>query len=113
MEDSLISILETFKFPVYRQGSLSASDAYPDDFFTFWNNDSPDHAYYNNHDYGTMWAFQVNFYSNSPSNTYSYIASAIKALKDAGWVVGSKGYDVTSDEETHTGRGFDCYFLEV
>lgn len=113
MEDNLISILTTFKFPVYRQGSLSDSDAYPDDFFTFWNTDSPDHNHYNNSDYGTAWAFEVNFYSNNPTNTYSYIAQAISALKAAGWVIGSKGYDVQSDEETHTGRGFDAYYLEV
>lgn len=36
MEDDLIEILSGFGFPVFRQGSLTDTDAYPDSFFTFW-----------------------------------------------------------------------------
>ncbi|MFR7662245.1 MAG: hypothetical protein ACLUZ0_04030 [Coprococcus sp.] len=42
MEDQLIQLLETFEYPVIRQGSLPEDEVYPDSFFTFWNNDSPD-----------------------------------------------------------------------
>ena len=34
MEDDLIEILSGFGFPVFRQGSLTDTDAYPDSFFT-------------------------------------------------------------------------------
>lgn len=113
MEDNLISILEAFGFPVYRQGSLTEDEHYPDSFFTFWNIDSPDHAHYNNADYGTAWAYDVNFYSNDPDKTYSVLANARETLKAAGWIPTSKGYDVQSDEATHTGRGMEVYFLDV
>ena len=113
MEDNLISILESFGFPIFRQGSLTEDKPYPDNFFTFWNTDSPDHSYYNNFDYGTSWAYDVNFYSNDPDKTYNYLANARAALKNAGWIVTSKGYDVVSDEPTHTGRGMEVYYLQV
>ena len=113
MEDNLIEILSQFNFPVIRQGSLSKDAEYPDNFFTFWNADSPDHAHYDNTDYGTVWDFNIYFYSNDPANTYSYLMQARQALKAAGWIVPTKGYDVTSDEPTHTGRGLQIYYLEV
>ena len=113
MEDKLIEILEDFNYPVYRQGSLAGDSNYPDDFFTFWNTDSPDHAYYDNADYGTSWSYNVFFYSTNPLHTYDVLSEAIKALKAAGWVVGGKGFDVQSDEITHTGRGINVEYLEV
>lgn len=113
MDEALIALLETFKYPVYRQGSLSDTDNYPDSFFTFWNNGSPDHSHYDNTDYGTEWEFDVNFYSNEPNLTYSVLQEAITLLKENGWVIPEKGHDVMSDEPTHTGRGITALFLEV
>lgn len=113
MEDSLIETLSSLGYPVFRQGSLTENTPYPDTFFTFWNPESPDHAYYDNTDYGTNWAFDVYVYSNNRELTYSVLASARTLLKQNGWIVPSKGYDVISDESTHTGRGFEIYYLEV
>lgn len=113
MEDNLIQILETFGYPVYRQGSMSDDATYPDSFFTFWNNGTPDHAHYDNTEYGTEWDFDVNFYSNNPELTYSGLLNARALLKQNGWIVPGKGYDVMSDYPTHTGRGINALFLEV
>lgn len=110
MEDQLISILESLKYPVYRQGSVSK---YDDSFFTFWNNDSPDHSHYDDSDYGTEWDFDVNFYSTDPELTYSVLSQARILLKQNGWIIPSKGYDVMSDEATHTGRGMRALYLET
>lgn len=111
MTDALIQLLEALGYPVYRQGSVTQE--YPDSFFTFWNTDSPDHAHYDNQTYGTAWAFMVNFYSIDPDLTYSVLELARTSLKAAGWIVDGQGYDVNSDEPTHTGRGFTSYFLET
>ena len=113
MEDRLIEILSLFGYPVMRQGSLAPDEHYPDNFFTFWNNDTPDHSHYDNVEYGTAWDFDVNFYSVDPEKTYSVLAEARKKLKQEKWIVPGKGYDVASDEVTHTGRGMRVYFLEV
>lgn len=112
MEDKLIEILETFGYPVVRQGSLGPDEEYPDSFFTFWNNDSPDHAHYDNAEYGTEWDFDVNFYSIDPEKTYQVLADARIELKQNKWIIPGKGYDVASDEVTHTGRGMRVFYLE-
>lgn len=113
MEDMLIELLSSLGYPVYRQGSFTEGDAYPDSFFTFWNNDSPDHSHYDNSDYATDWSFDVNFYSIDPELTYSVLADARALLKQNKWIVPSKGYDVYSDEPTHTGRGMQALYLET
>lgn len=113
MEDELIELLSSFGYPVRRQGSFSDSEQYPDSFFTFWNNDSPDHAHYDDAEYGTDWEFDVNFYSTDPEKTYSVLMNARILLKQNKWIVPSKGYDVRSDEPTHTGRGMQVLFLKV
>lgn len=114
MEDRLIEVLTALnQGDVYRQGSLDKDQAYPQHFFTFWNPDSPDHAYYDNKAYGTAWAMTVYYYSTDPAETYSALAAAREALLAAGWICPSKGYDVLSDEATHTGRGLDVFFLET
>ena len=43
VKELLIDTLENaFGFPIYLQGSMSEDEKYPDDFFTFFNNDSFD-----------------------------------------------------------------------
>ena len=113
MEDTLITILESFKYPVFRQGSLSDTDPYPETFITFWCNASPDHSHYDNSEYGTAWDFGVYTYSSDPSTCYTLTAEIRTALKAAGWIVPSQGFDVTSDEPSHIGRGLDCYILDA
>ena len=113
MENQLIELLESFGFPVYRQGSIAKNEAYPANFFTFWNNASSDHSYYDNNDYGTNWDFNVYFYSDNPENTYTYIDRARILLKQHNWIVPSKGFDVATDEPTHTGKGLEVFYLQV
>lgn len=113
MEDELILILEAFKYPVYRQGSMADTEKYPDTFFTFWNNGSPDHSHYDNDCYGTEWDFDVNVYSNDPETTYSLLELARLELRSRGWIIPSKGYDVASDEPSHTGRGMQALYLQT
>ena len=113
MTKALIDILESFKYPVFRQGSLSDSDPYPETFITFWCNASPDHSHYDDHEYGTAWDFGVYVYSAIPNTCYTLTAEIRTALKAAGWIVPSQGFDVTSDEASHIGRGLDCYYLDA
>ena len=113
MEDNLIQILESLKYPVYRQGSMSNDTEYPSTFITFWNNGSPDNSHYDNSEYGTAWDYNVYVYSNDPSLTYSVLQDIRTALKNSKWIVPSKGFDVASDEATHTGRGLEVFYLEV
>ncbi len=113
MDSALSTILESFKFPVYRQGSMSNDTAYPETFITFWQSDSYDHTHYNNAEYGIEWSYTVNIYSSNPDTKFSLLSEVIEALKAAGWIISGRGYDVASDEKSHSGKGFECKYLEI
>lgn len=112
MKEELIKILETFNFPVFQQGTLNKDDLYPDSFFTFWNNDSADDEFYDNKENAYIWDFGVNFYSNDPNLVNTKLLEAKKIFKQNGFIVRGKGYDVASDEPTHTGRGINVLKIE-
>ena len=112
MEDNLIDVLEYFSLPVIRQGSLAPDEAYPDTFFTFWNNDEEGQSFYDNETASVVYDFDVNVYSNNPQTTYDLLNNARKMLKENGWIIAERGYDVASDEITHTGRGMRVMYLK-
>lgn len=113
MEDRLITLLSgRFGYPVRRQGSLSSDEPYPSDFFTFWNDSSEDLSHYDNDAVSYTWRFSIYFYSTNPDHVYTVPLEAIEALKEEGWIINGRGYDVPSDEITHTGRAFDCIYIE-
>lgn len=112
MKDLLINILESFGYPVFLQGSLSENEAYPESFFTFWNNETPDGSHYDNEAINYVWNFDVNFYSIDPDLVNTMLLNAKALLKQNGFIVGGKGYDVASDEPTHTGRGMNVLIID-
>lgn len=112
MEDTLIELLESLGYGVYRQGSLGKDEEYPATFLTFWENDENDENFYSNAPARTTYNFDVNVYSNNPALTYSLLSRARELLKQHGWIITTRGYDVASDEITHIGRGMNVTFLE-
>ena len=112
MKETLIGILESFDYPVFLQGSLAEPGDYPDTFFTFWNFENPETEHYDNDANMCVWGFWVYFYSVDPALVNSVLESAIADLKAAGWIVSGKGYDVATDEVTHTGRAVDVLYIE-
>lgn len=112
MKDALITLLGTFGYPVRLQGSLAEDEAYPESFFTFWNNDSSDNHHYDNNAIDWAWDFDVNFYSTSPALVNSVLLEARKLLRANGWIVSGKGHDVDTDEPTHTGRSINAVYIE-
>lgn len=112
IEDKLIEILNTFGYEVRRQGAFASVDDYPENFFTFWNNYSEDGSHYNNVEKSVIWNFDVNFYSVDVEKTYSVLNEAIKKLKNQGFIISGRGYDMPSGTITHTGRGVEVTYLE-
>lgn len=113
MEDILIELLSTLKYPVIRQGSLAPDETYPNTFFTFWNNDETEHSAYDNDTVNVDYDFDVNVYSTNPDTAYQLLSQARKLLKENGWIIATRGYDVASDEITHIGRGMEILFLKT
>lgn len=112
MKDDLITILETFGYPVRLQGSLAEDEKYPESFFTFWNYESVDGSHYDNNPINYVWDFDINFYSIDPDLVNTMLLEAKTKLKSNGWIVSGKGHDVASDEPTHTGRGIHAIYIE-
>lgn len=112
MEDLLIETLETFGYPIIRQGTLGPDDEYPEHFFTFWNNDSYDGSHYDDEDVSTICDYDVNFYSVEPDLVYTKLREAKKLLKGKRFIISGDGYDVASDEDTHTGRGMNVLYMK-
>lgn len=108
--DKLINTLSKLNYPVKKQGSLLPDEPYPDHFFTYWNNSADGSSYYSNDEGAIIWNFSVNFYSvNDPIEK---LLEAKTLLRQAGFIVAGAGYDVASDEPTHTGRGMTVLYRE-
>lgn len=112
MKDLLIQTLTPLGFPIFLQGSLGPDEPYPESFFTFWNNDVEGGAFYDNEEHHYVWDFDLNFYSSNPTLVNTKLLEAKARLKAAGFIVTGKGYDVVSDEPTHTGRGIHVLKIE-
>lgn len=112
MKGTLITLLQTFAYPVMLQGSLLPDEPYPDTFFTFWNDSTDDGAFYDNNEHKCVWAFTINIYSVYPDKVNTLLIAVRSIFKDHGWIVLGKGYDTPSDEKSHTGRGIDVIYIE-
>ncbi len=112
MEDLLIETLGKLGYPVMLQGSLLPEQPYPEHFFTFWNNASDSESFYDNHETSVVYNYDVNFYSTNPEWVYIKLREAKNLLRKAGFIASGDGYSVTSDEQTHDGRGIEVKYLK-
>lgn len=112
MKELLIELLQTFGYPVFLQGSLEPDAKYPESFFTFWNNNTYDGDHYDNSEISYIWNFDVNFYSSNPTLVNTVLLQAKNLLRANKFIITGKGYDVASDEPTHTGRGMNALIIE-
>ena len=59
-----------------------------------------------------IWNFDVNFYSDNPELVNTKMLEVKSLLQENGFIINGKGYDVASDEPTHTGRGMNVLKIE-
>lgn len=112
MKETLIQLLSTYGEPVLLQGTMDPNAAYPPSFFTIWNNAADDGAHYDDDAICFIWDFNVNFYSSDPSLVNTRLPLVRELLRSNGWIVEGVGYDVASDEPSHTGRSLRVYFRQ-
>ena len=112
MKNKLINTLSQFGFPVFLQGTLNPAEAYPKTFITFWTNSTDDNAHFDNNTVSVDWSFSVILYSDDPEIVNTKPDEIRAALKAAGFIQQGKGFDVPSDEPTHTGWAMDFVITE-
>lgn len=112
--DKLINILNPIVGnKVYRQGSFSENDEYPNLFITFWENESSDKGHYDNTKVvGYEHNFDINVYGSDVDEVYTTMESVITELKNNGFIVDGKGFDIPSDEPNFIGRHIETIYLD-
>ena len=112
MKQTLTELLSGLGYPVFLQGSLNPSEPYPDSFFTFWNFNNDDTAFYDNDTHRAVWGFWVYFYSTNPALVASVPEQARQILKNNGFILQGKATDISVDRPTHTGAMLTTYKFE-
>ena len=107
-----LSILGEYDYPIFLQGTLESDDAYPESFFTFWNDDTIDLSYYDNLAHRCVWNFSLYFFSTDPDLVNSILLDVKKDFQSAGWFVRGRGYDAPADNPSHTGRAIDLSYID-
>lgn len=112
MKEDLISLLETFGYPIYLQGTLNDNDNYDPSFFTFWNFETPEASYYDNQAHQAVWGFWIYFYSDNPALVETITKDTESLLKEKHWILEGRSIDAVSDVKTHTGKMLTCWRIE-
>ena len=112
MKEQLITLLETFGYEVFLQGSINSKEDYPESFFTFWNFQTPEAAFYDDNANRAVWGFWIYFYSVDPLLVEQVPEQARQLLKQNGWIPQGKPTDISVDKPTHTGAFFSAYIFE-
>lgn len=111
--DKLISALNSFcGGEVFEQGTLAASEEYPETFITYsFASDSCD--YLDNKEVASSWSGAVILYSSDYKKIESLPPEIRKALRAAGFIVKGKGAPIPSPRPTHDGWALDFDFIEL
>ena len=113
MWSKLEEVFEKIGLPYDRQGSYSDESEYPRSFFTFWNPNTKEGAFYDDKAHRAEWHWNVNYYTSDPATLYSQMDEFIKIAKEVGFVVEGRGYDVASDRPDYPGRMVRVIYLET
>lgn len=112
MIDELLALLGAFQYPVFLHGTVNPADGYPDSFFTYWNQSTPEGAFYSNDPHFAVWRFYIYFYSSSRQTVETVTDNLLDVLRASGWTLEGRPVDASSGLETHTGRMITCKKLE-
>lgn len=116
MKQKLIDALGTCGFAdgetIFLQGTMNPEEKYPPEFVTFWTAATEELSHYDNGVHSVGWSFSVIYYSDDPTQVNTRPKEIAAALKAAGFVQQGRGWDILSDEPTHTGWAMDFVYKE-
>ena len=112
MWNKLEEVFERIGLPYARQGSYSDESEYQESFFTFWNPDTSEGAFYDNTSNKAIWQWNVYYYTNDPSTIYTKMDEFVRYAKEIGFIVEGRGYDARSDRADYLGRMIRVIYIE-
>ena len=110
--ETLLNLLSTLKVPVFLQGSMAKDEPYPDKFMTFWENPE-ETSDYDNETKFVVYDFNIYIYASDPEELAQLLSDARALLKHNNFIILSRGFDVASDEKSHTGKGFEVGYINT
>ena len=113
MWSKLEEVFKEIGLPYFRQGSFSDESEYPESFFTFWNPNTKDGAFYDDEAHKSEWHWNVYYYTNDPSTLYSRMEDFIEIAKEVGFIIEGRGFDVKSDRTDYPGRMIRIIYVET
>lgn len=109
----LEEVFEKLGVPYYRQGSFSSEDDYEDtSFFTFWNPNTEEGAFYDDKSHKAIWHWNIFYYTCDPSTIYSKLEEFSKLAKETGFILDGRGHDIQSDRPDYPGRTITVIYIE-
>lgn len=109
MIKKLEEAFEKMGVPYYRQGSYGGNE---ESYFTFWNIRTPEKQFYDNAPHGAEWKWAVYFYTRKPQEVYTKVDELSIILKEKGFIVDGRGFDIPSDEPGYIGRYITATYVE-
>lgn len=106
----LFGLFDEIGKPYFRQGSLSDED-YKPEFFTFWNDNTPNDSFYDNHETRYVEHVQVGYYTNDANKIYSGMDEFIEKAKEKGFVLDGRPRDANADKDGYFGRVCDIRII--
>lgn len=110
--DKLYEVLNTYDIPVYLQGSLGKDEPYPENFITYFIEDSEGNVFYDNEPNETDWVINIVYYTHDINLIKDFIPQLINDLKINKFKVIGKGFLTPSDEPSCVGWILPTIYLE-
>ncbi len=91
---------------------MNPDEESPADFETYWTPSTDDAAHFDNGVAAADWTFYAIYYSNDPAKVNTKPFEIAADLKANDFVQRGRGYDIVSDESTHTGWAMEFMCVE-
>lgn len=112
IREKLLNLLSTLNVPVFLQGSMAKDEPYPDKFITYWENPEGTNDYDNETKF-VIYSYNVYIYANDPYTVEQLLHDVRVLLKHNNFIILTRGFDVASDEKTHTGKGIEVGYINT
>lgn len=112
MWSKLEEVFEETGVEYARLGSYDDEEPLPESFFTFWNKDTPEKAFFDNKAHEAVWVWDIYFFTKDASLLYAKLEDFITMAKEKGFIPQGKPKDIASSEPDYLGRYVQIKYVE-